>query len=157
MHPKERPCTMAQRRQSERLAVALFDLAWLLPRTVGAEERQDDPLPRSELEVMRLLGRRPGTGVNAIARDLGLQASNVSTTVRSLEARGLVERRVSGTDRRHTSLFLTARAEQARRDRETRWGRDLADVLAQLPPADHDALLAATPALASLTAYLSEE
>ena len=148
---------MAQRRKPERLAVALFDLAWLLPRTVGAEERQDDPLPRSELEVMRLLGRRPGAGVNVIARDLGLQASNVSTAVRSLEARGLVERRASPIDRRQTLLFLTARAEQGRRDREARWGRDLADVLAELRPADRDALLAATPALAVLAAHLSAE
>jgi hypothetical protein len=49
------------------LAVVLHDLAWLLPRTVGLAAARQDPLPQSELEVMRLLIRRPGLSVNDLA------------------------------------------------------------------------------------------
>jgi DNA-binding MarR family transcriptional regulator len=137
------------------LAVALFDLAWLLPRTVGAEERQADPLPRSELEVMRLLGRRPGTNVNTVASELGLQPSNVSTSIRSLVARGLVERRSDETDRRQVQLYLTARAQASRERREQQWGGELAGLLAELTTDERSRLTAALPVLTALAARLS--
>lgn len=136
--------------------MALFDLAWLLPRTVGAEERQPDPLPRSELEVMRLLGRRPGLGVNAVARELGLRPSNVSASVRSLVDRGLVERRESPGDGRQVLLHLTPQAVAGRRQREQEWGGQLESLLAQLPPEQRDLLLSAGPALSALAQSLSE-
>ncbi|HWI71163.1 MAG TPA: hypothetical protein VNT55_04350, partial [Baekduia sp.] len=60
------------------LAVALQDLAWLLPRTIGAAELQRESLPLSELEVMRLLVRRPGLSVGDVASELGLHAPNAS-------------------------------------------------------------------------------
>lgn len=138
------------------LAVALFDLAWLLPRTVGAEERQPDPLPRSELEVMRLLGRRPGTNVNSVARELGLQPSNVSTSIRALVARGLVERRGDPSDGRQVLLYLTQSARATRDRRERLWGEQLDRLLAELPSEDRARLVAALPALRNLTERLSQ-
>ena len=78
---------------ARRLAVVLHDLAWLLPRTVGAEAAHADPLPTSELEIMRLLARRPGLSVNEVARELGLRPNNVSVAVRSLEARDVLRRK----------------------------------------------------------------
>src|SRR6478752_287573 len=125
------------------LVVALLDLAWLLPRTIGAEERQPDPLPRSELEVMRLLGRRPGLGVNAVARELGLQPSNVSASIRSLVDRGLVERRAAPDDRRQVLLQLTSVATAARRARERRWGRELDALIGELSTEDQRRIRAA--------------
>jgi DNA-binding MarR family transcriptional regulator len=145
-----------RRGAARELAVALFDLAWLLPRTVGAEERQPDPLPRSELEVMRLLGRRPGTGVNAVARELGLRPSNVSASIRSLVDRGLVERRGSPGDGRQVLLYLTPVAKAARQARERRWGRDLDALIGQLPAAERSRLLDAAPSLARLAERLSD-
>ncbi|MCW2986771.1 MAG: hypothetical protein JWR63_4341, partial [Conexibacter sp.] len=53
-------------RDAKRLAVVLQDLAWLLPRTIGAAELEREPLPLSELEVMRLLVRRPGLSVGEV-------------------------------------------------------------------------------------------
>lgn len=138
------------------LAVALFDLAWLLPRTVGAEDRQPDPLPRSELEVMRLLGRRPGTNVNSVARELGLQPSNVSTSIRALVARGLVERRDDPSDGRQVLLHLTQSARATRDRRERLWGEQLARLLAELPSEDRARLVAALPALRILAERLSQ-
>jgi DNA-binding MarR family transcriptional regulator len=157
--PKGRPSSTSSRRASgeaRELAVTLFDLAWLLPRTIGAEERQADPLPRSELEVMRLLGRRPGTGVNMVARELGLQPSNVSASIRSLVAKGLVERRTSPDDRRHALLYLTAGARVARQAREQVWGRQLRDLLRRLTSEQEAAILGAAPALAALAQELAE-
>ena len=55
------------------LAVVLHDVAWLLPRTIGLRAAREDPLPVSELEVMRLLVRRPGLSVNDGARELGMR------------------------------------------------------------------------------------
>lgn len=142
-------------RPARALAVALFDLAWLLPRTIGAEERAPDPLPRSELEVMRLLGRRPGTGVNTVAKELGLHASNVSASVRSLVDRGLVERRESPDDRRQVLLFLTPAAQAVREARERAWGGQLEALLDQLPADDRSRILAAVPSLVALAHSLS--
>ena len=136
--------------------MTLFDLAWLLPRTIGAEDKQADPLPRSELEVMRLLGRRPGTNVNTVARDLGLKPSNVSATVRSLVERGLVEKRADPADGRQVLLHLTATARSSRERRERLWGEALTSVLGDLAPEDRTHLVAALPALRAFANLLSD-
>ena len=136
--------------------MTLFDLAWLLPRTVGAEERLPDPLPRSEREVMRLLGRRPGTTVNTVARELGLQPSNVSASIRSLVDRGLVERQSDPADGRQVRLFLTKSARAARERRERLWGDEVTSLLHELTPEDRGRLLDALPALTILAKQLSE-
>jgi DNA-binding MarR family transcriptional regulator len=131
------------------LAVALFDLAWSLPRTIGAEA-DEEGLPLSELEVMRLLVRRPGMSVGDVARELGLQQSNVSATVRALVARGLLERRRDGADGRVARLHPTQEAITRRDRREGAWGRALEGRLAELPRRDRERLLGAAPALRRL-------
>jgi DNA-binding MarR family transcriptional regulator len=143
-------------RTSRELAVSLFNLAWLLPRTIGSEDKQTDPLPRSELEVMRLLGRRPGTTVNDVARELGLQPSNASATIGSLVSRGLVERRDDPSDGRQVLLHLTPAAQESREHRERRWGHELATLLDQLSADERSRLLASAPVLATLAERLSE-
>jgi DNA-binding MarR family transcriptional regulator len=136
------------------LAVTLFDLAWLLPRTVGAAPGEDAKLPSSELEVMRLLVRRPGQSVNEVARALGLQSSNVSTAIRSLVARGLLERRRDERDARITRLHPTREAIEHRNRQEAAWGAELARRLAELPESERRHLLAAAPALDALARLL---
>jgi DNA-binding MarR family transcriptional regulator len=138
------------------LAVVLFDLAWLLPRTVGASENRRDPMPPTELEIMKLLVRRPGLSVTEVARELGLQPSNVSTAVRSLGERGMIERRAHSADARIGRLHPTRAAAANRRARETGWGRDLDDVLERLSPDERTRLLAALPALRALADRLAE-
>jgi DNA-binding MarR family transcriptional regulator len=105
---------------------------------------------------MRLLGRRPGTNVNAVARELGLQPSNVSTSIRSLVERGFVERRGDATDRRQVLLYLTPTAVEARERREYLWGDEFGRLLAELSDEDRALLVGALPALASLGALLSD-
>jgi DNA-binding MarR family transcriptional regulator len=140
---------------AQHLAVALQDLAWLLPRTIGQAELRKDPMPQSELEVMRLLVRRPGLSVGEVAADLGLHAPNVSAAIRALVGRALLERRPAAEDRRVVRLHPTARAIAIRDERERAWGAALDDVLAGLPRRDAAALLRAEPALRRLADRLA--
>jgi len=136
------------------LAVTLFDLAWLLPRTVGAWRPGEGGLPLSELEAMRLLVRQPGLSVGEVAAALGLQSSNVSATVRSLVAQGLIERQRDERDGRMTRLRPTRKAIAHRDQQEAAWGEELARRLAELPDAERERLLAAAPALEALAVLL---
>ena len=137
------------------LAVVLYDLAWLLPRTVGLEESRRNPTRQSELEIMKLLVRRPGLSVSEVARDLGMQPSNVSAGVRSLQQRGMLERRRDEHDARVVVLVPTAAAIADRAQREDAWGEALAEVVATLSREDAAALTAAGPALHALAQQLA--
>jgi DNA-binding MarR family transcriptional regulator len=139
------------------LANALRDISWLLPRTLGQAPSPTAAMPRSEVEVMRLLVRRPGLSVNEAAAELGLQPPNLSTAVRALVARGELERRPDPDDGRIVRLHPTEKALAVRAAQELAWGRALDHVLAELEPGDHERLLAAAPALAALVAALAEQ
>jgi DNA-binding MarR family transcriptional regulator len=139
---------------TQELAVVLLDLAWLAPRTIGVERDPATLLPGTELEVMRLLVRRPALSVNQVAQGLRLQSTNVSTTVRSLIERGLIERRRDEHDRRVARLYPTSQALANREEHEAAWGGALDRVLAGLAPADAKRLLAVAPALRALAGSL---
>jgi DNA-binding MarR family transcriptional regulator len=136
------------------LAVVLHDLAWLLPRTIGREPDPGHVLPASELEIMRLLVRRPGLSVNDAAAELRLAPANVSTALRALEARGLLERRRDPADGRVVRLHPTDAALAHRSDQERAWGDALAQALTALPKSDAKRTLAATSSLRALAAVL---
>jgi DNA-binding MarR family transcriptional regulator len=139
------------------LAVALHDIAWLLPRTIGAPAMRAEPQAPTALEVMRLLTRRPGLSVNEVARELGVAANNVSTAVSTLEEQGTLARFRDEHDGRIVRLYPTDVAQAARRRRERSWGRSMASSLGALDPTDSAALLAATPALRRLIAHLAAD
>jgi DNA-binding MarR family transcriptional regulator len=140
---------------AQELAVALHDLAWALPRSVDAEvETELESLPPSEVEVMRLLVRRPGLSVREVAEELNLQQSNASTTVSSLVTRGLLERQADTNDGRVTRLMPTDEASRSRRIREQEWGRRLREHMSELSSAQVRALVEAAPALRALAAEL---
>jgi len=139
------------------LAVVLHDLAWLLPRTIGREPDPRHVLPASELEIMRLLVRRPGLSVNETAAELRLAPANVSTALRALEARGLLERRRDPVDGRVVRLHPTTAALEHRSDQERAWGNALAHALDALPNAEARRTLAATPSLRALAAVLGRD
>jgi DNA-binding MarR family transcriptional regulator len=138
------------------LAVALHDIAWLLPRKFDPwAEVGLDELPASELEVMRLLVRAPGLSVGEVALELGLQPSNASATIRALVARGLLERRQDERDGRISRLAPTAGAQAIRRQREEAWGVLLRARLRHLQPEDAATLLEAADALRALAGNLA--
>jgi DNA-binding MarR family transcriptional regulator len=143
--------------KSRELAVALHDIAWLLPRKIDpwVEIEGEEPLPPTELEVMRLLIRAPDLSVGEVARSLGLHASNASAAVRGLLARGLLERKADSRDGRVSRLAPTAKAQAIRRRREGAWGELLRARLARMPPEDAAALLGAVDSLEALAVALA--
>ncbi|MGW3496316.1 MarR family transcriptional regulator [Streptomyces sp. NPDC001020] len=73
------------------------------------------PLHPSDLDVLRYVLDCPGTGTSALARELGLHASNVSTTVRGLVTQGLIRREPDPHDRRAVqSTYDWLRAAEAK-------------------------------------------
>jgi len=58
---------------------------------------------------MRYLQNQPIAAPNQIAAAVGLQRSNLSTLLRGLESKGLIERRTSSDDRRTVMVRLTER------------------------------------------------
>ena len=129
------PASSADAAASHELAVVLHDLAWLLPRTLDLDaEGGADSLPPTELEVMRLLVRRPGLTVGEVARELGLQRPNASAAIRTLIGRGLLRRARDEADGRVTHLTPTTQAIENRDRREAAWGAALAARLDGMAP-----------------------
>ena len=135
------------------LASAVHELSRVL-RSVGERAAGLDAITGSEVEVLRCVSTRPGSTVSTVARTLGLQSSNVSTTVRSLIGRDLLERRPDPEDGRRALLHPTARARRHRALLDTAWSQCLEQALAELPEGDADAVRAAVPALTRLAGAL---
>jgi DNA-binding MarR family transcriptional regulator len=142
------------------LITALHDLAWLLPRTIDVQAERDpqlDSLPRSELEIMRLLVRRPGLTVGDVARELGLQRTNASTGTRALVQRGLLESGRDALDGRVARLRPTELAIRYRDLREQAWAVALEDRLQRLGETERERILACAEPLQALAAALARE
>jgi DNA-binding MarR family transcriptional regulator len=67
-------------------------------------------LPPSEIEVLRLVSMHPGCGILFITENTKMRQANVSTTVASLVARGLLDKQVDPRDRRAVRLSPTPQA-----------------------------------------------
>jgi DNA-binding MarR family transcriptional regulator len=107
-------------------------------------------LTGSQLELVRLVRRRPGISVADAAKELRLASNTVSTLVGQLIHAGLVVRHIDSSDRRIARLEL---AEEIR-GKVTAW-RDrrtvvFGDAIASLPPDDRLCLARALPLLARL-------
>ena len=90
----------------------LADLALIIAREIqfrGYSDARAVVLTASEGMVMRFLQDNPVTAPNEIAAAIGLQRSNLSTLLRGLESKGLIERRASPDDRRGVMVRLTER------------------------------------------------
>jgi len=135
------------------LAAAIHDLSLRL-RRLGERRAGLAPLPHSELEVLVHVIEHPQATVTDVARAIGLQTSNVSTTVHQLAGRGLVERVPNPSDRRSSRLVPTR---QALADRETiddAWAAVIGEFLDGLTHDERRTLLAATPLLRRLSTIM---
>jgi DNA-binding MarR family transcriptional regulator len=135
--------------QLRELALLLHDLSWRVAR-FGPSQVGVQPLPASELAILRAVMDQPGRSVSDVAVLLSMQTSNVSAAVRSLTERGLMEKRAAATDRRMTLLYPTRRALGERDRIEQAAAAVVADALATLSPRDLRALQAAQPAVRAL-------
>jgi DNA-binding MarR family transcriptional regulator len=98
--------------RSKRTAFLLSQLG-ALSSSRFAERTREIGLTPSEAGVLRLMGRAPGLSQRALADRLGAVPSRVVSLIDSLQARGLVERERSATDRRTYELHLSAKGMQA--------------------------------------------
>ena len=92
---------------------AAFLLAQLGAHAAGryagrVAELELDP---AQTGVLHLIAREPGRSQQALADRLGVAPSRVVGLVDGLEARGLLERRRSATDRRTYELHLTGQGQ----------------------------------------------
>ncbi|MEW9551998.1 MarR family winged helix-turn-helix transcriptional regulator [Nonomuraea sp. NPDC050783] len=125
-------------------------------RRGAARDPGVEPLPASEVELLRIIVHRPGVSPGRLASEAGMKPSNVSAALRHLVERGLVSRESDPDDRRAARLRPTARALANARLIEESRSRFLTDTLATLPAEHREALVRAVPALRALAAALRD-
>lgn len=99
-----------------RLALASLTTAAVFEREVGI------PLGLRPVEytILALIGESPGVAPVRLAKALAVTAPNITAWMGKLEARGLIERSASDTDRRAQLLHLTAEGERLSLDATAR-------------------------------------
>lgn len=88
----------------------LADLILIISREIqfrGYTDERAVPLSPSEGMVMRYLQHEPAAPPSRIATATGLQRTNLSTVLRGLEQKGLIERRADPGDRRGVTVHVT--------------------------------------------------
>ena len=83
------------------------------------------PLTPTEAAVLRHIDRRPGLSPGALAAATGLHRTNLSTTLRALETKGLIRRSHDERDARSVAVHPTASAKESIRRIRTHWGEIL--------------------------------
>ncbi len=140
-------------------AEELLDRLSALRRALRRRSERPEELSRltgAQLELVRLLRRRPGTSVGEAAAELGLAPNTVSTLVGTLTREDVVVRTVDDADRRAVRLELAAPVRhrvEAWRDRRT---DALQSALDELDPASRRRIVDALPVLDRLTALLED-
>ncbi len=114
----------------------------LYRRIWGALNRPDDPdLSQHERQLLHHVAPAGGVALTWLAGHLGLPKSTASVLVKSLAARGYVERARDPEDERRLAIKLTAKGRRTV-ERDTVLRPDaLAKALATLDPAARKALL----------------
>ncbi|MDN5913897.1 MAG: MarR family transcriptional regulator [Pseudonocardia sp.] len=135
------------------LATVLRDLAWTIHRLVPGVAGLD-PLPTTELAVIKQVLASPGITVTELARHLGLQHSNTSAAVRGLVGRGLVARDPSPSDRRVSRLVPTEKSLAAQESIDTVWSGTVRTAMSRLDRDQVAAVEAASGALQALDEIL---
>jgi DNA-binding MarR family transcriptional regulator len=113
-------------------------------------------LTGAQLDLVRLVARRPDVSVAEAAAELRVAANTVSTLVRQLTDAGLLVRRVDVSDRRVARLELTPRMRAEAGGFRDRRVALLAHAIAELPPADRRRLADGAQVLTRLAARLPE-
>ena len=143
--------------ESDNLASELSQAVTRVRRALQRSARasfDEESLSPTEVELLLLISKYPGTGVAAVAEELGAAPNTISTLIRRLVAVGLLQRDFSSGDRRVARLTLTEQAQ----GRIAGWSERRADVLTealgQFDEAQQAALSEAVPLLENLAAAL---
>jgi DNA-binding MarR family transcriptional regulator len=140
---------------SGELAALIHDVSRQLRAAAHAEVNLV-PLPESERDVLRFVGRRPGVSVSSVARELRMKSSNVSAAVRSLVARDLMIRESDPNDRRIARLTLTAQAHDDLARLQRSWNTHLDAALSRVEPGYRKSLESSVPAFRALVQVLRD-
>jgi DNA-binding MarR family transcriptional regulator len=125
-------------------------------RTAAGRPVELAALTAAQIDLVRLVRRRPGVSVGEAADTLRLAANTVSTLVRQLTEAGLLIRTPDPSDRRIARLELTGEMQHkvgAFRDRRVAL---LADAMAGLPPRDRRRVESAVEVLGRLAERLPD-
>jgi DNA-binding MarR family transcriptional regulator len=139
------------------VAEEMFDAIGLLrrrARRVAGRPWPLETLSNAQVELVRLVRRRPGISVAEAADELGLAANTVSTLVRQLTEAGLLRRTADADDRRIARLRLTAPAQRRVEQWRDRRAGLVAEAMAALTAADRRALERAIPVIAKLASAI---
>ena len=107
-----RPARSTLSSGDERRWADLADLALIISREIqyrGYTDEQALSLTQSEGMVMRYLLQFDAAAPSQIAAATGLQRTNLSTTLRGLEDKGLIQRQTNPNDRRGVTVSPTDR------------------------------------------------
>ncbi|MCC3278509.1 MarR family transcriptional regulator [Arthrobacter sp. zg-Y40] len=135
------------------VADLLRDLAWNIHRR-APEITGIDPLPATELALLKHVLDAPGLTVTEVARLMGLKQSNASAAVRTLTERGLLTRSSSPTDRRVSHLVPTEEARAQNEAIAAAWSGPVRAAIEQLDGKQKAALEAASESLGALNRLL---
>ncbi len=153
----KRPLPAARESGSADMAVEFQDTVIALRRVARRAARRNLPeLPSSESELLTLVEELKGIGVNEAARLMQVSPNTVSTLIRSLTKRGLLQRLSDPSDRRAALLHVTgAGAARIRRIRRQR-AEAITKAMAALEAPDRAALATAVPAMRKLLSELEK-
>jgi DNA-binding MarR family transcriptional regulator len=131
---------MPVRRNALALARRFFQISVAMVADWVAEANLT-PLQMGVLAYINKENGEPGIDQAGLAARLGIDRNNAGVIVLELEKRGLIERRVSNSDRRARHLYLTPQGEKAYH----RWGPNVRAaidrILAPLQPRERELLL----------------
>lgn len=124
-----------------RVPAALARRFFQICAAVAAEVAAEEDLTNLHFAVLTHLYDDPDIDQNGLAARLGTDRSNTSLIVDELEAKGLVERRVNGADRRSRLLRLTASGKKIRDRLRPKAGVAQARILAPFSPTERETFL----------------
>jgi DNA-binding MarR family transcriptional regulator/N-acetylglutamate synthase-like GNAT family acetyltransferase len=121
-------------------------------KTIGVlhEGFLQSPFSLTEVRVLFELAHSKAPTATALVEELGLDAGYLSRILRDFETRGLLSRKLSAADRRRSFLSLTKKGREAFTRLDTRSRDEVRALVAPLPVADQDRLIAAMGTIESL-------
>jgi DNA-binding MarR family transcriptional regulator len=145
--------TLADRMLADELVDAMSSVPRAVRRHAGQVE-ETARLSNAQLQLVRVVRRRPGISVAEAAAEMGVAPNTVSTLVRQLVETGVLVRRNDPGDRRVARLSLAPRVAEGMEVWLEKRSLALAEALAGLTPEDHRALAGALGPLSRLAVAL---
>jgi DNA-binding MarR family transcriptional regulator len=108
-------------------------------RLRGRYQRGGEALSHAHLRALFVLTTEQEVTAGRLAREAELNSASVTAMVDQLEARGLVQRRRDGQDRRTCWISLTDEGRFEVAEQEARWRRQLAEAFADTTDQDLEA------------------